>query len=135
MEKVIQILLIEDDLINRFIFRKIAAQINIPTHIVECYNGQSAMDYLNSCKDVQEKIPDILFVDLNMPLMNGWEFIAELPKLGISKPILQYILTSSISPDDMDRYDSIIPKLEEYLVKPISKQKLASIIDLVNFSL
>jgi len=125
----VQILLIEDDEINRFIFKKIASQLSRPVDVIMCDNGQSAIDYLISYKDTSENLPDIIFIDLNMPVMNGWEFIEELSRQNISKPIYKYVLTSSISPDDMERYELVVPKLEAYIVKPITKDKLIEIID------
>ena len=125
----IQILLIEDDEINRFIFKKIASQMSRPVDVITCDNGQSAIDYLISYKDTTEKLPDIIFIDLNMPVMTGWKFIEELSRQNISKPMRKYILTSSISPDDMERYELVVPKLEAYIVKPITKDKLIEIMD------
>lgn len=66
-------------------------------------NGQLAFDQL--LKDVQESksIPDLILLDLDMPVMDGWEFLDELVKLPIAKQICVFVLTSSIHPNDREK--------------------------------
>ena len=81
-----------------------------------------ALEFLQSPEGVEF---DSIFLDINMPQINGWEFLDELQKLNIAKNI--FILTSSADLQDLERsrqYDNI----KGYYIKPISKEQLAIIL-------
>lgn len=68
---------------------------------VELYaNGQRALKQLTAELAAGEKVPDLILLDLNMPLMDGWEFLDELSLLPLTQPICVLVLTSSINPED-----------------------------------
>lgn len=69
---------------------------------------------------MMQEIPELILLDLNMPIMDGWEFLQEFTKLRpkIARPIELYVVSSSINPTDMERARAI-QEVSDYIVKPI----------------
>jgi CheY-like chemotaxis protein len=73
--------------------------------------------------DKPSSLPDVILLDLNMPILDGWQFLDEFVKLPIKKEIAIFIVTSSIDPSDIEmvkKYDIV----KSYIMKPITAQKL-----------
>jgi CheY-like chemotaxis protein len=91
-------------------------------------NGRDALDNLKAIIRANKKLPDVILLDLNMPVMDGWQFLDEFLREPTPKPILIYIVTSSIDPDDVNRakiYDAVT----NYIVKPITLETLKNILN------
>ncbi len=89
-------------------------------------NGEEAIALL---KDEQEPIPELIFLDINMPRMNGWEFLAEYRKLNFEKKqIIILMLTTSVNPADVERAKHI-EEVTGYKVKPLTTEMLEEIIE------
>ncbi|TCD01289.1 response regulator [Pedobacter psychroterrae] len=123
MKKVEIACIIDDDPIYIFGTRRIMELSNFCETFMIFHNGKEALDRLTAIISIGEKLPDIILLDLNMPIMDGWEFLDEFTKVPSKKEILIYIVTSSIDPADIERakkYDDI----NNYLVKPITMATL-----------
>lgn len=121
-----QICIIDDDLIYRLAITKYLKQKEWVQGITEYANGEEAI------KAIQERIdkPDIILLDLNMPVMDGWEFIEafkNLPK-HVNKPMNIYILTSSLMKKDFEKYQDANIALD-YLTKPMNYSDLIVLLD------
>ena len=91
-------------------------------------NGKEALDKLTAIILNGENIPELILLDLNMPVMDGWEFLDEFIKIPTPKKIYIYIVTSSIDPEDTNKakqYEAI----KNYIIKPISREVLKDILD------
>lgn len=128
MKKVDIACIIDDDPIFVFGTKKILELANFCNSFMVFQNGEEA---LNNLKPIVESggpsIPDIILLDLNMPIMDGWQFLEEFTKIPSKQQILIYIVTSSINPEDIEKaktYD----KVSNYLVKPITVQRLKEIL-------
>lgn len=110
------IFLIDDDPLNNLINRKLIARVLPDVLVTEENDAQSALNKLKL-----EITPDLILLDLNMPGMNGWEFLDRFKETG--KEITVYILTSSIDPDDFKkaRKYKIVKK---YIEKPLNANKI-----------
>ena len=74
--------LIDDDNIYQYTARVLLESTGLANHIQSFYNGQDALTYLKDEKNnTTEELPDLIFLDINMPIMNGWEFLEEYQKL------------------------------------------------------
>jgi CheY-like chemotaxis protein len=116
-----KILLVEDDDIFLFTATFVLNKAFPNAEIAIKHHGQEALDYL------MDHEPDLLFLDLNMPKMNGWEFLEEL-KLSnkpINYPIV--IVTSSIDPEDKKKADRN-EFVKDYLEKPLNVDILKALV-------
>ena len=116
MEKINKVLLVEDDETTIFISKMALKKVGIED-VSEAVNGRIACDHLkNECSD-------LIFLDLNMPVMDGWEFLEEKKETGFCKDIKIVILSSSTHPEDKKKatsYDSVIA----YIEKPLTIEKV-----------
>lgn len=131
LEKLAQhsVLLIDDDKIYQFTARKILESTGLTKRILSFYNGEEAINYLKNEAMSDESTPDVIFLDINMPIMNGWEFLEEYKKLKgtFPKPIVVYMVSSSVDDSDIQRskeYESV----SDYIIKPIAREKYEQLI-------
>lgn len=103
-KKIKCILLIDDDKATNFLHREIIMESGLVEKVVEIQSGYEALEYLEKMENGQYPQPDIIFLDINMPAMSGWEFLEEYDKLdeGKKAKIVVVMLTTSINPDDKD---------------------------------
>ncbi|MFA6249395.1 MAG: response regulator [Mucilaginibacter sp.] len=119
--------IVDDDEIFTYGFKKITAIKGLFDEILNFSNGKEAIDFLKDPQN-EQRLPDVLFVDINMPVMNGWEFnkAFEEIKSQLGKNITLYNISSSIDLEDIKRAKSN-PIITDYLLKPIDEQYLAEI--------
>ena len=77
------ILLVDDDKIFNFLSEKTITSLGLANEINFAANGKQALEILDRCKKGQLQMPDIIFLDLDMPVMNGYEFLEEFAKTNI----------------------------------------------------
>ncbi|MFV8360894.1 response regulator [Flavobacterium sp. LS1P3] len=116
---------IDDDPIYQIIINKIIQRSEMFSTISSFKNGKEAIDalheILNTTTDNSEILPDLILLDINMPVMDGWEFMEKmgLLKSKFSKNITVYIVSSSIATEDKNKskkYSDILG----YLSKPVT---------------
>jgi CheY-like chemotaxis protein len=127
MKEVKNLALVDDDSVFAFITSKIIKQTNMVQNLQLFENGMDALNFLKQNPGNTDVLPDIILLDLSMPIMDGWQFLDEYVKLDIKKPITIYICSSSISPVDLTKAKSI-NAVSEYIIKPINKEKIVEII-------
>lgn len=129
MNKRKTVTLVDDDELFVFLTKKIIEQTNIIDLIKVFGNGLDALDFLRENKDRPNLLPEIILLDLSMPVMDGWQFLEEFAFLNpfIGKKITIYICSSSISPDDIARAKTI-NEVTDYIIKPITKEKLLELL-------
>jgi len=122
------IVVIDDDLVDCLINTKILKYGNFAKKVVEYHSGVSALTYLSEIINDAEQWPDYIFLDINMPIMNGFEFIdayCKLPEASGRKTKI-IMLSSSINPADKEKakqYDII----SSFLIKPLTVEKAEKI--------
>jgi CheY-like chemotaxis protein len=129
MRPVNLVALIDDDEIVKFIGAKVIESTHLVNKIKTFSNGEEAIDFLKSNSKNPDQLPEIILLDLNMPIMDGFEFLEKYillePKLG--KKITIYIVSSSMSPTDIERINQI-SEVSDYIIKPITKEKFENIV-------
>ena len=123
--------LIDDDNIYQFTARKLVESTGLAKNIQSFYNGSDAINYFkDQSNNNPETLPDVIFLDINMPIMNGWEFLEEYNKLSnkFSKPIVVYVVSSSIDSNDMQKSKEY-KAVSDYLVKPINRIQYKELIE------
>lgn len=131
MDKKLTIAIIDDDIIFHFIFSKLMENLQGVNEVLIFSDGKEAIDFINSNINNLDKLPDIIFLDINMPVMNGWQFLDRYKLLEMKKKIMIYIVSSSNNPDDIIDAKAIL-EVSDYLVKPIKGEQYADIIDSFN---
>jgi len=129
MKKVNSTCIIDDDPIFIYGTKRIMKESNFANEILVYNNGQDAIDGLLEISNQDKELPDIIFLDLNMPLMTGWEFLEAFVKIPMQKreKVVIYIVSSSVDPRDLQKVQdyNIIHK---YILKPVSPQDLESVL-------
>ncbi|WP_394751186.1 response regulator [Spongiimicrobium salis] len=130
MKKINSICIIDDDPITIFGIRKILTTLDVCDQIVTYENGKVAIDGIKDRISKGERMPEIIFLDINMPIMDGWQFLEEFIQLPIKEKIRINIVTSSIDP--YDKKQSEFYKLQTHHIiayknKPVSKTDIAEI--------
>lgn len=117
--------LIDDDDTYQFIVKKTIRSTRLVKNIKIFSNGKLAIDFLESVLGNVNEIPDVILLDLSMPVMDGWQFLERyfLLKPRIGKKVVIYVVSSSIDPSDVERAKSI-SEVTDYFVKPLTKEKL-----------
>ncbi len=131
-KKLKRVLLVDDDDDANHIQERLIKKHGFAEKIDKVWNGLEALDYLNRCIEQQEPLPEIIFLDLNMPKMDGWTFLEKYNLLSrdVKMKIELIILTSSINPDDAERA-SRNPEIKGYKNKFLDKQQLEEILKLM----
>ncbi|WP_233266024.1 response regulator [Formosa sp. L2A11] len=127
MSKVDVAYIIDDDPIFIFGAKRMMEISNFCNSFKVFKNGHEAITKLKTENLKEIDIPEIILLDINMPVMDGWEFLEEFSKLIFNKKITIYIVSSSIDPIDIKRakrYENV----SNYLVKPISVDALKNIL-------
>tara|TARA_R110002051_G_scaffold181460_1_gene250950 strand:+ start:21734 stop:22150 length:417 start_codon:yes stop_codon:yes gene_type:complete len=89
-------------------------------------NGKEALDDLTALVKSEEKLPDVIFLDLNMPTMDGWEFLDEFIQLPIQNRPKVFIVSSSIDQKDIQKAHSYAI-VQDFIEKPLSHQVMDTI--------
>ena len=118
MHDLSKILLVDDDPIFLTLAELAIKKERDQVEIYKAMNGEEAINFLRN------QSVDIIFLDLNMPVMNGWEFLDVLPEIeNWGKQV--YVLTSSIDPTDQRKADEN-PLVTSMLEKPLDRDKIST---------
>lgn len=126
--KIDMVCIVDDDDIYRLVASIEIKKTEMVNNIIVFPDGQKAISYFIVQKENLEKLPDIIFLDINMPVMDGWQFLEEymLIKSVLPKSIVIYMVSSSVDYRDITRAKNI-SEVSGYLVKPIGKQRLLEV--------
>jgi len=115
-----KIYIIDDDEIFQFITRKSFERLERKDELHFFLNGEDALNSIKRAVKEDVELPEIIFLDINMPIMDGWDFLAELQVLidsSVNKPYI-YMVSSSIDDKDLIKSKKY-SMIKDYIVKPI----------------
>lgn len=103
-------------------------EVNFCDAVLVYNNGQEALEGLAELTEKGEVLPCVIFLDLNMPIMNGWEFLDSFTKIPNNNTgdIIVYIISSSIDPRDLEKVKNY-KIVNNYLLKPITPKDLEGV--------
>lgn len=123
-----KIAVVDDDDVFMLIVRKMLKFCAPEWQLQEFINGEEMLEFLRQNSSSSEILPDIMLLDINMPVMDGWMFLEEYEpiKSQLAKPIRIYLASSSIDVKDTDRAKEN-PTLVDYIVKPLTQDVIKRI--------
>ena len=124
------ILLVDDDEPTNFLNKMILEDVNCAQTIEVADSGIGALEYLKHAGPKGDPTaPDLIFLDINMPAMNGWEFLERYSSLEKEKKanVVIVMLTTSLNPDDRAKANNI-PDVSGFETKPLTQEKLDAIL-------
>ncbi|PIB39423.1 response regulator [Maribacter sp. 4G9] len=124
-----KILLIDDSEIDNYINKAIISKSEIVSEVITKTSGKEALDYLIDLQDDVESVPEIIFLDIRMPGMDGYEFIEHFKNLpdALKGKCRVFVLSSSTNPTDVARSESY-EEIEKHLAKPLAHHSIEELI-------
>lgn len=121
----LHILIIDDDEINNFIAVKLIDKLPVKAKVITRLNGLAGINFIKEKLQDQSDFPDIIFLDINMPVMNGWEFLDEFDaiKSEIKKDFCINMLSSSVYNDDINKANTY-NTVNKFISKPLTVEKI-----------
>ena len=119
-------MLIDDNKDDNFFHERAIRQLNVKTLIVTKNSGPEGLAYLKLQNDSEEPHPDLIFLDINMPGMTGWEFLDEYNKLDkkLQGLAIVIMLTTSDNAEDVTR-STTWNFVSDFVTKPLTREKMA----------
>ncbi len=124
-----RICIIDDDKIYRFTTEKYIQMLKLADTVTTFADGEEALEYIKDNALQEDVLPDIILLDVNMPIMDGWDFVQEFANLNPRpiKEITLYMVTSSI--DERDREKAAkMTAIHDFIIKPISEKQLVELV-------
>jgi CheY-like chemotaxis protein len=123
------IALIDDDKIFQLTASKTIKATAITESILQFENGELALNYIRENLKNSTALPDYIFLDINMPFVDGWMFLDDYEQLksGLAKPISIYMVSSSIDPRDINRAKEN-SNVKGYVMKPVTREKFIELL-------
>jgi len=127
------IMLIDDDEPTNFYNEHVITQSDICNSVKACQSGAEALEYLSNQDKENHPRPDLIFVDINMPAMNGWEFLEHYEKLPTTdkSSVIVMMLTTSLNPDDEKKAENY-NLISGFKRKPLTEAMLKDIVNDLN---
>lgn len=128
MKKINNLYVIDDDKIYHFLFKNLLKQNKIDVNSTFFPNGYEAIEHLKTNPPAAE-LPDLILLDVNMPIMNGWQFLEEYAKISeqLEKKSMIYMISSSNNEVDINKSKEFSEVVRDYFLKPVCKEDLDKI--------
>ena len=121
--------IIDDDQVYQLVMRRTIEQSGAVESILQFYDGEEALNYFREKQDTPEGLPNLILLDINMPFMDGWQFLDEFVKIpfkeGYQRTI--FIISSSSTSEDINKAKGY-SVVSGYHIKPITKEKFEEIL-------
>ena len=121
------ILLVEDDQVDALTVKRALKELNITNRLDIVHNGEEALTFLGN---LENEKPGIILLDLNMPKMNGIEFLQIAKKDDVLKKVPVVVLTTS--KEDQDKVDSFNLGVAGYMIKPVDYRKFVEVVKTID---
>lgn len=130
MGKSFLICIIDDDDISRYSISRSLEALKLSRKILIFSDGEEAINFMMDNIGKSNNLPDVIFLDINMPIMDGFQFMEEYAKLKprVGKKIIIYMTSSSINTVDIERAKAI-SEISDYLIKPLEPKKLGVLLE------
>ncbi len=120
-------LLIDDDVVSNFVSEKVIQISDITNELKVLQNGHVAIKYIEKCASSNSACPDLIFLDVNMPVMDAFDFLYLFRKLHTKDKGAVVILTSSDNPNDIEHLSQF--EIMDYINKPLTTEKITQLME------
>lgn len=129
MKKIDLLCVIEDDEIYTFLIKKLIHHAQIAEKTIFFKNGLEALDFFTEFQHDKDALPELVLLDINMPILDGWQFLDGFVKLTptLSRDVTVYMTSSSVDEDDYNRALSFEP-VKDFIRKPIDTEVLKQLV-------
>ncbi len=123
-----KVMVVDDAEIDRFLAKKVLTKHAFAKEVLPQDSAMNALSYLSENQENKEALPDLIFLDINMPKMNGFDFLEEYKKLpeSVKKKCIIVMLSSSLLPEDRELAMNN-PYVCQFLNKPLTADKLKDV--------
>ncbi|MEL7063995.1 MAG: response regulator [Bacteroidota bacterium] len=123
------ILLVDDNQADNYLHQMVIEKMGIAQDIRTVHTGEEALEYLQQHDKTRYPEPNLIFLDINMPGINGWEFLEEYKKLNFEfhEHVLVVMLSTSPNPEDREKAQQN-RYITDFLNKPLTSSRLESIL-------
>lgn len=130
MKNLYNICVIDDDKIYQYTISKTIKVYDLANEVLIFSDGEEALNFFIENIDNTSDLPDIILLDINMPIMDGFQFMEEYIKLKprVGKKILIYMVSSSVDSSDIRRAEQV-SEISDYIIKPIKPGELIKIVE------
>jgi CheY-like chemotaxis protein len=128
-QRIPNIWIIDDDPMSSFMLKRLA-ELGELADIITIYNSaRAALDYLQANPKATNQLPDVILLDIYMPVVNGWDFLSRFKELKseLSKPIDIMLVSSSDHPRDISQAQTF-EEVMAYVTKPVSLERLKELL-------
>lgn len=122
----LNILIVDDDQVNNFVLKNIIQRSYPDARVEVKLEGQSALNYLQ--KVDPDKFPEIILLDIYMPILNGYDFLEQFHTLFANCGAFIYMISTSLSKADQQRANNY-PMVQGFITKPLINNNIQSIVD------
>lgn len=131
MHKFSEVLLVDDDSASLFLMGLYLKDLELVSRISTAMNGQQALDHLTRLKNSGRTYPEVIFLDINMPIMDGFEFLEECKKIHCLDGHDTKVIIVSSSGHQSDVLKAKDYDITAFINKPVSEESLLSAIDAI----
>jgi CheY-like chemotaxis protein len=125
-------MIIDDSTVDHFVMEKLFQKINFCNHVLSFSSGMEALDYLQKYWDVKDKFPELIFVDINMPFMTGFDFLDIFENIAAKTGCYKVVVfSSSVSKEEAQKAKSY-PCVTRFIEKPLTCEKIHELAALRN---
>lgn len=134
MKKLQSILVVDDDFASNYLTRAILEDMDIAENVHTATNGEEALKFIKQqCQDIQQFCPELILLDVNMPVMNGFEFMEQFNNMKGLKNTNTTVVMLTSSNSERDTQKAIEYKVACYLEKPLNEDSLRSVLNYRDF--
>lgn len=123
----LNIFLVDDDHIYQFTAKKTLEAMGVGGHVSVFMDGQAAMNFIKAHLTEPSALPDIIFLDINMPVMDGWQFVEEFQRLQFSKKVSLFMVSSSVDAADLKKSKEFTI-ISDYIIKPVGRERFEELL-------
>jgi len=128
MRRLNSILLVDDDSVSNFLNELLIKEMGVAKGLSIAYNGQEALDNISTHCIPNGDCPDLILLDINMPVVNGFGFLRKFNELEFENKRAIVIVMLSTSSNPVDREMALDLHVKEYLSKPLTKENLTDVL-------